>query len=412
MRSLVYRPTKEKQVRFQVPLSKSVLNRELILQAHAQALPALEQSTEWPDDSQLLLRALNTRDNIIDVGHAGTAMRFLCAYFSSRPGEVILTGSERMHQRPIKILVDALKELGAKIDYLEKEGFPPLRIEGKELKGGSIQISGEISSQYISALLLSACKFSEGISLELTGQVTSRPYIGLTLAALKGAGIPFSLDGNTIRVESCKVPSFNLSEEKDWSAAAYGYGMVALGLCEELIVPGLDVKTWQGDSILGAIFAELGIQTGQSEEGVHLIKKKDAPATFSRDMSDCPDLAQPIAFTCAALGISCELYGLHTLKLKETDRIVAMSECLSIAGIKAEHGLDFISFQGKIKANEPLHFRTYEDHRMAMGLSLWAAVIGPMHLEDPHVVSKSFPGYWNEAAKLGLELECPSEPIF
>jgi 3-phosphoshikimate 1-carboxyvinyltransferase len=307
-----------------------------------------------------------------------------------------------MHQRPIKILVDALRELGADISYLEAEGCPPLEIKGKILKGGKVSVSGEVSSQFISALLLCGSRFQEGLELELIPPITSRPYIGLTMAAMTRAGIRHQMEGNTITVPAQKGAGFELSMERDWSAAAFGYGLMALGCCEELLMPGLTVKTWQGDSILGQLYAMLGVQTGESELGIHLIKKTGPPPSFAMDMSDCPDLAQPVVFTCAALGVECDLWGLHTLPMKETDRIKAMAECLAQVGIKTEHGPDFIRFKGKISASTPPHFKTYKDHRMAMSLALWAPVLGELSLEDASVVSKSFPNFWVEVEKMGV----------
>ncbi len=389
----------------ELPVSKSILNRELILSGIQRQIVDLGEMSAFPDDCQLMVHALSGKAMQVDVGHAGTAMRFLTAFFASQPGRRILIGSERMHQRPIHILVDALREVGADITYLGKEGCPPLEINGTGLNGGKVSVSGEVSSQFISALLLCAPRFEEGLELELVPPITSRPYIGLTLAALTRAGIRHQMEGNTITIPPQKAKDFKLSMERDWSAAAYGYGLVALGCCEELLFPGLTVKTWQGDSILGQLFAMLGVQTGESELGVHLIRKSGPPSSFSRDMSECPDLAQPLAFTCAALGVECDLWGLHTLPMKETDRIKAMVECLSQVGIQAEHGTDFIRFRGKISASSPPHFKTYKDHRMAMSLALWTPVLGQISLEDASVVSKSYPQFWIEMEKLGVNLK-------
>mgnify|MGYP002628071562 CR=1 FL=1 len=404
MNTLDYKTETRLQVSINLPISKSVLNRELILAASSGTLLLSIATDGLADDSLMLLNALKSQEKTINIGHAGTAMRFLTAHFASVEGEHLLQGSSRMHERPIKILVDALRELGADIRYAGKEGFPPLEIRGKKLKGGKVSISGAVSSQYISALLLCGSSFKNGLDLELLPPVTSRPYIGLTLAAMKRAGIIYSLEGNRIRVEPSEIICTAMSMERDWSAAAFAYGLVSQGCCDELILPGLDVKTWQGDSIIGQLFVMLGVETGQSEIGVHLSKKTKAPSSFSRDMRDCPDLAQAIVFTCAALGISCNLWGLQTLPLKETDRIRAMVDCLKIVGIHAEYGKDFIRFQGHMNLEKNLHFKTYGDHRMAMSLALWAPVLHQMQLDDPDVVSKSFPSFWEEVKKLGLSI--------
>ena len=405
MSTLHFKHIKSGQIFLELPLSKSVLNRELILAAFSDSLPALQSAAELAEDSHLLYRALTSKDEVKDIGHAGTAMRFLTAYFACTDGEHVLAGSSRMHERPIGILVEALRTLGADIVYLEKDGFPPLKISGKKLQGGQVKISGAVSSQFISALLLCAPTFEHGLQLELIPPVTSRPYIGLTLAALKRSGVACSLEGNSIHIAAQKVNCTGLSLERDWSAAAFGYGLVAMGCCEELILPGLDVKTWQGDSILGQLFAQLGIETGQSSTGVHLTRKTGPPSHFSQDMGDCPDLAQALVFTCAALGVSCDLWGLQTLPLKETNRILAMVECLKTVGIHAEHGTDFIRFHGKMKTEGAFNFKTYKDHRMAMSLALWVPALGRLSLDDPSAVRKSFPGFWEELKKLGIHLE-------
>ncbi len=357
--------------------SKSESNRLLILQSLFPEINLKNLSNS--DDTRYLQKALATREPVVDISHAGTAMRFLTAYFSSREGrEVVLTGSERMQNRPIGILVDALRTLGADIQYENKEGYPPLRIKGRKLLEKEVSIQGNVSSQYITALLLTAPSLKHGLRLNLTGQVTSVPYINMTLALLEDLGIDCGWEGNTIFVRPKEeIDPITLTVESDWSSASYFYSLVALSEDGEVSLSAYKKRSLQGDSSLVDIYNHFGVQTTFEHDRIRLKKVSRHEESLQLDLSDSPDLAQTIAVTCFGLGMACDLTGLHTLKIKETDRLVALEK-----------------EQGK-RITPGISIDTYDDHRMAMAFAPLALKV-PIFINDAEVVTKSYTDFWSD----------------
>ena len=398
---------KSRAPKIKVTGSKSESNRLLLLKA---LFPGIEiENLSNSDDSQLMQIALESSEDIIDIHHAGTAMRFLTAYFSVQDDrEIILTGSKRMKERPIKILVDALVELGADIEYLENLGFPPLKIKGKKLEGGKVSLSANVSSQYISALLLIAPKLKNGIELSLNGEITSTPYIKMTLNLLNQIGVNTSFEGNIIKVDPLikNINNMSLVVESDWSSASYFYSLVALSeIGNELVLSSYKHKSLQGDSVLASIYKNFGVETKFQENAIHIKKAKRSSLKngVELDLSNAPDIAQTIAVTCLGLGLKCNLTGLHTLKIKETDRLLALkTEIEKLGGqvIISDASLQLKETQ-EIKDN--ILIETYNDHRMAMAfapLALKTEII----IEDAEVVSKSYPDFWKDLAAIGIAI--------
>lgn len=393
-----------------LPLSKSLSNRLLIINALAgQSTPA--DYVAQCDDTDAMLRALASQEDVINVGAAGTAMRFLTAYFATRPGRrVTLDGSERMRQRPIGALVDALKLLGADIRYLGREGFPPLLINGRQLEGGGVSIDAGISSQYISALIMTGPTMKLGLELTLKGEIVSRPYIDMTLRMIEDRGALVSMhdlgaDCKEIRL----APRLYLIDngqspvEADWSAALYWYEIAAL-TGRELFLPGLRRDSLQGDSMVKDIFYNLGVETRYEHDGV-TIARVDAvdDTTLEVDMTDCPDAAQTVAATCCGLGKKFVITGLSTLPIKETDRLAAMQTELGRLGYSLRViNNDTLAWDGtRCEREQNPVIATYHDHRMAMAIAPLTAVTGDMEIENPGVVSKSYPDYWNQLSFAG-----------
>lgn len=383
--------------------SKSETNRLLVLQKLFGNIQLYNESDS--DDSEVLAKALTCNDEVVDVHHAGTAMRFLTAYFSIQSSkEVVLTGSDRMKERPIGVLVDALRDLGADIDCLNKEGYPPLRIKGKRLKGGSVMLSAEVSSQYISALLLIAPFLEEGLTFELVGRITSMPYIEMSLAVLQQFGISTSFEGNLIMVSPIKqINDQEFVIESDWSSASYYYAMVALApLGTSLQLASYKLPSLQGDSKLVFLFESLGVKTRVLENQViELIKTEQLRTTFIADLNDTPDLAQTLAVCCFGLGIGCELTGLQTLKIKETDRLVALSTELKKFGAVVTITEDSLSIEPSDSISSNVVVETYQDHRMAMSFAP-LALLAPLRIKDANVVTKSYKNFWEDLKKLGF----------
>jgi 3-phosphoshikimate 1-carboxyvinyltransferase len=393
--------------------SKSESNRLLLLQAIYPAIQINNRSES--DDTKVLQEGLKITQGSVDVHHAGTAMRFLTAYFAAKDGaEVLLSGSDRMHQRPIKILVDALRDLGALIEYVNEEGYPPLRIFGKKLIGDKVSIRSNVSSQYISALLLIAPSLPNGLTLELEGVVTSVPYIEMTLSLLEKLEVSCSFSGNTIKIEPKeKVAAASFTVESDWSSASYFYSAVALSNKTELSLKSYSEKSLQGDAALASIYKALGVNTifNTSQKAVTLFKSGNEIADFlSLNLSNTPDIAQTIAITCFGLGIGCKLTGLHTLKIKETDRLSALKNELEKLGAVVAITSDSLEIQtnnGKNPSelnNTISSIETYQDHRMAMAFAPLGWLF-PLVINDPMVVTKSFPRFWEEMVKLGLTVD-------
>ena len=406
----------------QITGSKSETNRLLLLQALYPNLTI--ENTSNSDDSEVMAKALSTacQTELVEVHHAGTAMRFLTAFFAIQENrEVVLTGSSRMKERPIKILVDALRQLGAEITYELNEGFPPIRIIGKKLIQNKVSLYADVSSQYISALLLIAPKLENGIELTLIGEITSIPYIKMTLSLLNEIGVETSFVGNLISVKPLVTPSISsraqsrdegpnpksLIVESDWSSASYYYSIVALSEIETSItLSSYKKNSLQGDSVLVEIYKKLGVETKYNSDNSISISKSFniQPKTINLNLNNAPDIAQTIAVTCFGLGLDCHLEGLQTLKIKETDRLEALKNELEKLGAKVsttDESLTLVS-TGILRSN--IKIKTYQDHRMAMAFAP-LAVKTEIVIEDAAVVSKSYPDFWNDLKKIGFIIE-------
>jgi 3-phosphoshikimate 1-carboxyvinyltransferase len=394
-----------RQSSVQITGSKSESNRLLLLQA---LYPEFElKNVSNSDDSHLMTKALNSTSNIIDIHHAGTAMRFLTAYFSIQEGrEVILTGSQRMKERPIKILVEALQDLGADITYQANEGFPPIRIKGKKLTKHQVSLKANVSSQYISALLLIASKLENGLELTLEGNITSVPYINMTLSLLTEIGLETSFVENTITVKP-HVKSLEpktLVVESDWSSASYYFSIVALSdIGTEITLTSYKENSLQGDSVLVEIYKHFGVATKFESNTIVLTKKNQNLEPKAFNLVNAPDIAQTIAVTCFALGISCDLTGLHTLKIKETDRLVALKTEIEKLGGEVNITDESLHLSASKIIKESVSIATYNDHRMAMAFAPLALKV-PVIMEDSGVVSKSYPTFWDDLNSIGFEI--------
>ena len=394
----------------QITGSKSETNRLLLLQALYPNLTI--ENTSNSDDSEVMAKALSTacQTELFEVHHAGTAMRFLTAFFAIQENrEVVLTGSSRMKERPIKILVDALRQLGAEITYEENDGFPPIRFKGKKLTQNKVSLPANVSSQYISALLLIAPKLENGFELTLEGEITSVPYIKMTLSLLNEIGVETYFVGNKITVKSLSLIPYPLSliVESDWSSASYYYSIVALSeIGTSITLSSYKKNSLQGDSILVEIYKKLGVETKYNSDNSISISKsfKIQPKTINLNLNNAPDIAQTIAVTCFGLGLDCHLEGLQTLKIKETDRLEALKNELKKLGAKVsttDESLTLVS-TGILRSN--IKIKTYQDHRMAMAFAP-LAVKTEIVIEDAAVVSKSYPDFWNDLKKIGFVIE-------
>ena len=359
-------------------------------------------------DTATMLELLADPGSTKDVGPAGTTMRFLTAYYTITPGEWVLTGSERMKNRPIHILVDALKALGADISYMEKEGFPPMKIKGKPLAGGEIDINGSVSSQFLSALIMIAPTLEGGLKMNLVGKVASVPYLKMTLELIAHFGAEYNWTSNCIEISPGAYQSKNFTVEADWSAASYWYQIASLSEEADFEVKGLKQKSLQGDSAIVAMYEKLGVRSIFTEEGVRLVKQPNTqlPESFDYDFSNCPDVAQTLASTIAALGVSGTFTGLESLRIKETDRIAAIQKELGKFGAKVDiEGDDTIHIHaGQMSSsNEPIE--TYEDHRVAMSIAPLAMKVKPFVILEPEVVQKSYPAFWDDLKKVGFDIQ-------
>jgi len=390
-----------------LPSSKSISNRILIINSLSYSPYDIENLSD-SDDTKVLETVLNANTNHFDIGHAGTAMRFLTAFLSKIAGEWILTGSERMRQRPIGILVDALRKLGASIEYTETEGFPPLRILGTSLKGGVIELDGSVSSQYISALLMIAPIIPGGTTLKLLNQITSKPYIELTLNLMKQFGVRHSWKGNEIRIDEQNYRPVRFSVEADWSGASYWYSMAALSCECNLLLKGLRLQSFQGDATQAEWFSNyFGVQSKQTGNDVRLTKV-EAPEIkiVELDFIENPDIAQTFAVLAVCKKIPFHFKGLATLKIKETDRIKALQTELSKFGVTlTEPKNGELAWDGicdlSLVCNPPV-IETYHDHRMALAFAPAALVYPEIIIDDPNVVTKSYPTYWADLKKIGF----------
>lgn len=388
----------------QLPASKSISNRALIINALARGTTPPCNLSDC-DDTLVMIKALAENNETIDIMAAGTAMRFLTAYLSTVQGTHILTGTERMQQRPIQILVNALRELGAQIEYAGKEGFPPLRIHGTELKGNELTLKGNVSSQYISALLMIGPVLKNGLRLHLTGEIISLPYINLTLQLMKEFGAKAAwTSGNSIEVAPQPYTPVSFMVESDWSAASYWYQIAALSEQAEIELMGLFRNSYQGDSRGAEVFSRLGITTEFTHEGVLLKKSNRLVEQLNEDFVDIPDLAQTFAVTCCLLGIPFRFTGLQSLKIKETDRIFALKTELRKLGYLLQDAQDSILIWDGERCQpeaQPV-IQTYEDHRMAMAFAPAALRFPEIRIAEPQVVSKSYPAYWEHLQQAGF----------
>ena len=391
-----------------LPASKSISNRALIIHALCYSPYPLHNLSD-SDDTKVLAAALNSNTNKFDIGHAGTAMRFLTAFLAKIAGEWEITGSERMQQRPIGILVDALNQLGAKIEYLKNAGCPPLKISGSHLKGETIELDGSISSQYISALLLIAPTVKNGLTLKLTGDITSRSYIKLTLELMAKFGIQYQWEENEIIVPEQHYFPMDFTVEADWSGASYWYQILALVESGEILLENLQLKSLQGDSNIAKWFEQFGVYSTQKKEGVLLSKKENiAPEKLTLGFIENPDMAQTMACLCVAKRIPFNFSGLKTLKIKETDRIAALQNELAKFGAKLTeptHGE--LAWNGEldstIKKENPT-IKTYHDHRMALAFAPMALAGFYLQIEEPMVVTKSYPKFWENLKSVGFKV--------
>jgi 3-phosphoshikimate 1-carboxyvinyltransferase len=385
--------------------SKSESNRLLLLQA---LYPEIEiENLSNSDDSQVMQKALLSNKEIIDIHHAGTAMRFLTAFFAVNEGnEVILTGSSRMKERPIKVLVDALNTLGADISYLETEGCPPLRIIGRVLSKDKVSLKANVSSQYISALLLIAPKLKNGLELTLEGEITSIPYIMMTLALLNEIGVETSFKNNSIKVNhKASIISSQLTIESDWSSASYFYSIVSLSeVGTKITLSSYKRDSLQGDSALVDIYKNFGIETEFNNNEVIISKVTlEHTKSLNIDLQSSPDIAQTIAVTCFGLGLGCHLTGLHTLKIKETDRLLALKTELEKLGATVMITEDSLTLSSSISINDTISISTYNDHRMAMAFAPLALKTS-LKMQDAMVVSKSYPTFWEDLKSIGFKI--------
>lgn len=390
----------------QLPASKSISNRALIINALGKGSYPPENLSDC-DDTRVMVKALTEGKETIDIMAAGTAMRFLTAYLSVTPGERTITGTARMQQRPIQILVNALRELGADIAYARNEGYPPLHIKGTELKGNAITLKGNVSSQYISALLMIGPVLKEGLTLHLSGEIISRPYINLTLQLMQDFGAKADWTSPaSISVAPQPYRSIPFKVESDWSAASYWYQMAALSAEADIELLGLFPHSYQGDSRGAEVFARLGVSTEYTPQGVRLKKTDEAPERLEEDFVDTPDLAQTFVVTCALLNIPFRFTGLQSLKIKETDRIAALrTELRKLGYVIEEENDSVLMWNGERCEPETVPvIATYEDHRMAMAFAPAVLRYPNLRIADPHVVSKSYPNYWEDLKRAGFQI--------
>lgn len=384
--------------------SKSETNRLLLLKALFPNITLANTSNS--DDSEVMQKALAGNDEIVDIHHAGTAMRFLTAYFAVNEGrEVVMTGSSRMQERPIKILVEALAQLGVEISYEKEVGYPPIRIKGKKVTASKVTLAANVSSQYISALLLVAAKLENGLELTLEGEITSIPYIKMTLALLKDLDIQTSFEGNVIKVYPKEsIESKEMVVESDWSSASYFFSLVALADAAKITLSSYKENSLQGDSELVSLYEKMGVKTTFQNNQMTLEKQagfKYEDVNF--ELNNTPDIAQTIVVTCLGLGIGCHLTGLHTLKIKETDRLEALRIELTKLGANISVTNDSLTLLPSGEINQDVHIATYNDHRMAMAFAPLAIKV-PIIIDDAEVVSKSYPDFWNDLKALNFQI--------
>lgn len=384
--------------------SKSISNRALIIDALCEGESQLINLSA-ARDTQLMVKLLSEPSETIDVRDAGTTMRFLTGYFALTNKNKVLTGTPRMQQRPIGILVEALREIGAEIDYLANDGYPPLVTRGFHTqKIRAINIPGDVSSQYISSILMMAPALPSGLQVTMTGRIMSKPYIKMTLGIMNRFAVTCNWQSNVIAIKPQKYRATTFKVESDWSAASYWYSIVALSKEGQITLLGLEDQSLQGDRQIADIMKSLGVDTEFHENGVTIKKSPLKTRALTRDFSGCPDLGPTVLAACAALGVSCQATGLESLRIKETDRIAALQNELGKIGaaLQEEPGVWKLRPVEKFEVSQPVTFKTYQDHRMAMALAPLALRL-PVIIEEPEVVNKSYPGFWDDLATAGFE---------
>ena len=404
--SLTYKAVSDHPI-ITIPGSKSESNRLLILKGCYPNISITNLSNS--DDTVSLLKGIEQVDGIVDVHHAGTAMRFLTAYFASKKGvDIIITGSKRMQERPIRILVDALNNLGADIHYLKNKGFPPLKIIGTDLNVSSVSLDAAISSQYISALMLIAPSLKNGLIINLAGEITSVPYIKMTLNLMRKVGVSGTFSNNKIQIKPIKtINSITVNVESDWSSASYYYSIIALSRNLELTLNNFSKNSIQGDSKIISIYEKLGVETifNKNDNSILLRHiKTEIIDSLSLNLNDTPDIAQTLAVTCFGLGIHCKLEGLKTLKIKETDRLLALKTELEKLGANVTFTEESITVFRSRKIIENITIETYQDHRMAMAFAPLVLKV-PINILEPNVVTKSYTTFWEDLLKIGIKVQ-------
>ncbi|MDE5420184.1 3-phosphoshikimate 1-carboxyvinyltransferase [Labilibaculum sp. DW002] len=392
--------------RINLPASKSISNRVQIINALSYSFEPIKNLSTC-DDSKVMQEVLFSNTNVFDVGHAGTSMRFLTAYLSKILGEWTLTGSDRMKERPISVLVDALNSLGAQVSYLEKEGYPPLKILGSNLTGEEVSLKGDTSSQYITALLLIAPTLVNGLKIKLEGKIVSRSYIEMTLNIMKEFGIEYEFKGNEIFVDKQAYKVMPYTVEGDWSGASYWYAFMALAPKGKLFLDGLKKNSFQGDSGLIEVFEKLGVKTNFSKRGMYIEQSNEVCKKLIFDFIEMPDLAQTFAVVSALKNIPFHFKGLETLKIKETNRIAALIDELAKLGyVLHEPKEGELAWDGEMKeVTEEIIIKTYHDHRMAMSFAPIAMLRPEIKIDDPMVVNKSYPNFWEQLKEVGFHIE-------
>lgn len=407
MSILVSHSNKNINVSIDLATSKSESNRVLIIQYILNNCFEINNLSN-SNDTKTLIELLKSKCTVLDVGHAGTTMRFLTAFFASQQREVTITGSERMQQRPIKILVEALNQLGSNISYLKKEGFPPIKVNKSEkLIGGEIGLDGSVSSQYISALLLVAPTFKNGLTINFIGKIVSKPYITMTISIMRYFGADVTWQENKIIVKKTAYQPKKIIIEADWSAASYWYSIAALSENASIEIIGLKENSLQGDSYVVELYKFFGVETTFTKKGIRIAKttKIDKESIHEVNFEDFPDLAQTFAVTAAALNFSIKLTGLSTLRIKETDRISALKNELTNCGfnVDVDEGNLLIKTLKKEANFKNIQIKTYDDHRMAMAFAP-LALIFPITINDEEVVGKSYPNFWKDLTKSDFQV--------
>ena len=399
-------PPKSVQTTIQLPASKSISNRALILNALSLSTVPIKNLSDC-EDTQVIIDAFNSNTNQFDIKAAGTAMRFLTAFLAGMDGNWIIGGSKRMHERPIHPLVETLIALGADIEYIEKDGYPPLNIKGKKLKGGEVYLSGNISSQFISALLMVGPIMENGLIMHIENEIVSKPYIQLTIGLMAKYGVKVNWEGNTISVKQQKYKPVEITVESDWSAASYWYEIASLIPGSEITLKGLTKESLQGDSNVVNLFTDMGVTTEFESDGIIIRSIKKRTKKFFHNFVNEPDLVQTFAAACCFKNTHFLFSGIQSLKIKETDRVQAMiNEFKKLGYVLKENEIGMLEWDGE--RCEPVvnpSIDTYDDHRMAMSFTPGAIALGSININDPHVVSKSYPQFWNDLKHAGFKIE-------